>query len=214
MLQFLNKQQMVRPEDALPGRDTAISLNYEHFVSKNDMKKMPQGLEKTVFGMGCFWGAERLFWKLEGVWSTSVGYAAGYTPNPTYREVCSGDTGHSEVVQVFFDPKKISYQQLLKTFWENHDPTQGLRQGNDKGSQYRSIILTDSEQHLLQAESSRKDYQQALQAQGMDSVTTEIETLGVYYFAEEYHQQYLAKNPGGYCGLGGTGISCPGSSAI
>jgi peptide-methionine (S)-S-oxide reductase len=169
----------------------------------------PEGLERALFGMGCFWGAERKFWQAPGVWSTSVGYAGGHTPNPGYEEVCSGLTGHAEVVQVVFDPRKTSYDDLLRIFWENHDPTQGMRQGNDVGTQYRSAIYTTSDAQRRAAEASRAAYQRKLADAGWGEITTEIEPSGEYYYAEDYHQQYLHKNPGGYCGMGGTGVSCP-----
>jgi peptide-methionine (S)-S-oxide reductase len=169
----------------------------------------PEGLETATFGLGCFWGAERKFWSLPGVWTTAVGYAGGYTPNPTYDEVCSGRTGHTEAVLVVFDPKQVSYEQLLKVFWENHDPTQGMRQGNDVGSQYRSAIYVHSPAQRRLAEASRDAFQKELAQAGYGAITTEIADAGEFYFAEDYHQQYLAKNPGGYCGLGGTGVACP-----
>jgi peptide-methionine (S)-S-oxide reductase len=182
----------------------------KHYVNGNSLvPPFPTGMELGLFGMGCFWGAERKFWQLEGVYSTSVGYAAGYTPNPTYQEVCSGLTGHNEVVRVVFDPAVVSYEQILKTFWENHNPTQGMRQGNDVGTQYRSGIYVYSEAQRQLAEASRQAYQQALSAAGHGSITTEILEAPEFYYAEAYHQQYLAKNPGGYCGLGGTNVSCP-----
>jgi peptide-methionine (S)-S-oxide reductase len=182
----------------------------KHFVLGTPLKPpFPEGLELALFGMGCFWGAERKFWEKQGVYSTSAGYAAGYTPNPTYKEVCSGQTGHNEVVRVVYDPKVISYEALLKTFWENHDPTQGMRQGNDVGTQYRSGIYYTSPEQRRAAEASRDAYQKALAAKGLGAITTEILDAPEFYYAEDYHQQYLAKNPGGYCGLGGTGVSCP-----
>ncbi len=181
-----------------------------HFVHGTPLEgPFPEGLQMAVFGMGCFWGAERKFWQAEGVYSTQVGYAGGFTPNPTYREVCSGQTGHTEVVRVVFDPKRISYEELLRIFWENHDPTQGMRQGNDIGTQYRSAIYTFGEEQLRAAKASRDAYQKALTEAGYGPITTEIREAPTFYFAEEYHQQYLAKNPGGYCGLGGTGVGCP-----
>jgi peptide-methionine (S)-S-oxide reductase len=181
-----------------------------HFVIGGRLEEpFPEGLQRAVFGLGCFWGAERKFWELQGVYTTAVGYAAGYTPNPTYREVCSGMTGHNEVVLVVFDPKKVSYDTLLKTFWESHDPTQGMRQGNDVGTQYRSGIYYYNEAQRAVAERSRDMFQEQLTKSGYGRITTEILPVSDFYYAEDYHQQYLAKNPGGYCGLGGTGVSCP-----
>jgi peptide-methionine (S)-S-oxide reductase len=197
--------------EALPGRTTAIPTASVHFV--NGRKLLPpylDGLAQAVFGLGCFWGAERKFWELgEGVYVTAAGYAGGHTPNPTYEEVCSGRTGHCEVVLVVFDPKRIPYERLLKTFWENHNPTQGMRQGNDVGTQYRSAIYTSGDAQREAANASKKAYQKALSAKGLSAITTEIAPAGPFYFAEDYHQQYLAKNPAGYCGLGGTGVACP-----
>ena len=197
--------------EALPGRTTPIPTATIHFV--NGRKLQPPyaaGLEQAVFGLGCFWGAERKFWQLgDGIHATAVGYAGGHTPNPTYEEACSGRTGHTEVVLVVFDPKKISYELLLKTFWENHNPTQGMRQGNDVGTQYRSAIYTFGDAQRQAADASKAMYQKALAAKGLGAITTEIAPSGEFYFAEDYHQQYLAKNPAGYCGLGGTGVSCP-----
>lgn len=196
--------------DALPGRSTPMPITNRHFVNGNPLQPpFPAGLELALFGMGCFWGAERKFWQLQGVYSTSVGYAAGLTPNPTYREVCSGMTGHNEVVLVVYDPQVISYETLLKTFWESHNPTQGMRQGNDVGTQYRSGIYTYSDAQKQAAETSLVAYQEALTQAGYGSITTEILTAPEFYYAEDYHQQYLAKNPGGYCGLGGTNVACP-----
>ena len=196
--------------DALPGRSDRMPVPDTHFVNGNRLvPPFPQGLEQAVFALGCFWGAERKFWQLPGVYSTAVGYAAGHTPNPTYREVCTGMTGHNEVVLVVFDPKQISYDALLKAFWENHDPTQGMQQGNDVGTQYRSAIYTTSAGQKKAAESSRAAYQDRLTAAGYGRITTEIADAPPFYYAEEYHQQYLAKNPNGYCGIGGTGVSCP-----
>jgi peptide-methionine (S)-S-oxide reductase len=193
------KHLMPSADTALPGRDTPMSVPAAHFVNGNPIQPpFPEGYQQAVFGMGCFWGVERMFWKLDGVFTTAVGYAAGLTPNPTYQEVCSGQTGHNEVVLVVFDPEAISYEALLKVFWEGHDPTQGMRQGNDMGTQYRSGIYTFSE-----------TFQPVLQQAGYGEITTEIQPAGPFYYAEDYHQQYLAKNPGGYCGLGGTGVSCP-----
>ncbi|MHB0770931.1 peptide-methionine (S)-S-oxide reductase MsrA [Bradyrhizobium sp. 5.13L] len=195
--------------DALPGRAQAIPTATTHFGAKLK-PPYPAGLERAVFGLGCFWGAERKFWELgDGVHATAVGYAGGHTPNPTYEEVCSGRTAHTEVVLVVFDPKKISYEALLKTFWESHNPTQGMRQGNDIGTQYRSAIYTCSDAQKKAAEESKALYQKALAAKGLGAITTEIAPAGEFYFAEDYHQQYLAKNPAGYCGLGGTGVSYP-----
>ncbi len=201
-------------KDALPGRGNAMPVPEFHYVNKTRaVEPFPQGLEIALFALGCFWGAERLFWKLPGVYSTQAGYAAGLTPHPTYEEVCSGRTGHAEVVRVIYDPTKISYEQLLKTFWENHDPTQGMRQGNDIGTQYRSgIYVYDDAQRKL-AEASKAAYEQALSAKGQGGITTEILDAPAFYYAEDYHQQYLAKNPGGYCGIGGKGVSCPGFAA-
>ncbi|HET9767850.1 MAG TPA: peptide-methionine (S)-S-oxide reductase MsrA [Thermoanaerobaculia bacterium] len=196
--------------EALPGRSTPLPVAERHFVNGNRLTPpYPDGLELALFGMGCFWGAEKLFWKLPGVYSTAVGYAGGVTPNPTYREVCSGATGHTEVVRVVFDPAQVSYEALLKAFWENHDPTQGMRQGNDVGTQYRSAIYAYGEAQRRAAESSRDAYGQALAAAGhRGAISTEIADAPDFYYAEDYHQQYLAKNPGGYCGIGGTGVAC------
>jgi peptide-methionine (S)-S-oxide reductase len=196
--------------DALPGHSERMIVPDTHFVNGNRITApFPGGLQQAIFGMGCFWGAERKFWQLDGVYSTAVGYAAGHTENATYREVCSGMTGHSEVVLVVFDPKKISYEDLLRVFWESHDPTQGMRQGNDVGTQYRSgIYYYDDEQRRL-AERTRDAFQERLTAAGYGPITTEIIAAPEFYYAEDYHQQYLAKNPGGYCGLGGTGVTCP-----
>ena len=207
---FKNKSVMPDPKSALPGRDTPIRTAATHFVSGVPLKgPYPEGSEIAMFGLGCFWGAEKAFWQLPGVLVTAVGYAGGYTPNPTYEEVCSGQTGHNEVVRVVFDPKRISYEKLLKTFWESHNPTQGMRQGNDVGTQYRSGIYTYSEEQAREAQASKEAYQAELGARGYGAITTEIAPAGEFYFAEDYHQQYLAKNPHGYCGLGGTGVSCP-----
>lgn len=203
----LNKTVMPSPEQALPGRGEPLPVPERHFVSGRPLKPpYPEGLEMAMFGLGCFWGAERAFWLTDGVYATAVGYTGGYTPNPTYEEVCSGLTGHNEVVRVVYDPRVVSYQELLKVFWESHDPTQGMRQGNDVGTQYRSAIYTYTPAQRSQAEASRRAYQQALTAAGRGTVTTEIEDAPEFYFAEHYHQQYLAKNPGGYCGLGGVGV--------
>jgi peptide-methionine (S)-S-oxide reductase len=196
--------------EALPGRAEKIPVPEHHYVLGTPLEPpFPAGTELALFGMGCFWGAERLFWKLPGVVSTAVGYAGGHTPNATYREVCSGRTGHAEVVHVAFDPRKISYDDLLKTFWESHDPTQGMRQGNDVGTQYRSAVYWHGEAQRRAAEASRERYAKALSAARHGDVTTEIAPAPTFYYAEDYHQQYLAKNPGGYCGIGGTGVSCP-----
>jgi peptide-methionine (S)-S-oxide reductase len=197
-------------DEALPGRDVRMPVPAAHFVNGHPLQPpFPDGLARAMFGMGCFWGAERKFWQLPGVYTTAVGYAAGQTPNPTYREVCSGMTGHSEVVLVVYDPRVIRYEDLLKAFWEDHDPTQGMRQGNDVGTQYRSGIYYSNDADRRAAESSRDAYQQRLSAAGHGKITTEILPAPEFYYAEEYHQQYLAKNPGGYCGMGGTGVSCP-----
>ena len=212
MWQILRKKsEMPTAERALPGRPTpAFAVPAKHFVSGNRIQPpFPAGLEQAMFGLGCFWGAERMFWKVPGVYSTAVGYAAGLTPNPTYEEVCSGYTGHNEVVMVWFDPKKTSYEALLKVFWEGHDPTQGMRQGNDVGTQYRSGIYTFSAEQKTKAEASLAMFQKELAKNSMGAITTEIVDAPPVYYAEDYHQQYLAKNPGGYCGLGGTGVSCP-----
>ena len=204
------KSRMPRPEEALPGRQTPIRIGDAHFVSGHRITPpFPEGMARAMFGLGCFWGAERKFWKVPGVYSTAVGYAAGLTPNPTYEEVCSGSTGHNEVVLVIYDPAKVRYDQLLAVFWESHDPTQGMRQGNDAGTQYRSGIYTFDAAQQAAAEASRDGYQPRLTAAGLGAITTEILAAPQFYYAEEYHQQYLGKNPGGYCGLGGTGVSCP-----
>jgi peptide-methionine (S)-S-oxide reductase len=198
------------PAEALPGRADAMPIPALHFVHGTPLGgPVPAGQEQAVFALGCFWGAERKFWKTPGVTSTAVGYAGGHTPNPTYEETCSGRTGHTEVVRVVFDPKKVSYDDLLKLFWESHDPTQGMRQGNDVGTQYRSAIYTYSDAQRRAAEASRDAYQAKLREAGFGPITTEVREAPPFYFAEEYHQQYLAKNPNGYCGLGGTGVSCP-----
>ena len=197
-------------EEALPGRSTPMPIPEKHFVNGHPIHApFPEGLELAMFALGCFWGAERKFWQLKGVYSTAVGYAAGRTPNPTYREVCTGMTGHTEAVLVVFDPRIVSYEDLLKTFWENHDPTQGMRQGNDVGTQYRSGIYYYNEAQHRAAEASRDMFQKELDSAGYGRITTEILPAPEFYYAEDYHQQYLAKNPGGYCGLGGTGVSCP-----
>jgi peptide-methionine (S)-S-oxide reductase len=211
MFTLKRKSEMPSAAEALPGRPTAIPTAKRHFLNGRDLKgPYPDGLETAMFGMGCFWGAERKFWELgAGIYVTAVGYAGGRTPNPTYQEVCTGRTGHNEVVLVVFDPRKISYEQLLKTFWENHDPTQGMRQGNDVGTQYRSGIYVFTPAQRAAAEASKAMYEKALTANRFDAITTEIIDAPPFYFAEDYHQQYLAKNPMGYCGLGGTGVSCP-----
>jgi peptide-methionine (S)-S-oxide reductase len=210
MFLFRKRLEIPAEGEALPGRPNPIPTAERHFVNGRPLKgPYPEGFEQAVFGMGCFWGVERIFWKLgDGVFVTAVGYAAGLTPNPTYEEVCSGLTGHNEVVLVVFDPQKMSYERLLKTFWENHDPTQGMRQGGDTGTQYRSGIYVSSPEQRAAAEASKQAYAEALQRQGYGPITTEIREPGPFYFAEDYHQQYLAKNPGGYCGIGGTGVTC------
>lgn len=207
---FNKKVSLPTPDQALPGRSEPMPVTNQHVVNGNPLlPPFPEGLELALFGMGCFWGAERKFWQLQGVFSTSVGYAAGLTPHPTYREVCTGLTGHNEVVRVVFDPQTISYMELLKVFWESHDPTQGMRQGNDVGTQYRSGIYVYSPDQRAQAEATQQSYQEALKKAGYGDITTEILDAPEFYYAEDYHQQYLAKNPGGYCGLGGTQVSCP-----
>ncbi|MGB3492108.1 MAG: peptide-methionine (S)-S-oxide reductase MsrA [Elainellaceae cyanobacterium] len=206
---FGKKAAMPKADETLPGRSEEMPIANKHFVNGNPLKPpFPEGMEMALFGLGCFWGAERCFWKQDGVFSTSVGYAAGYTPNPTYHEVCSGMTGHNEVVRVVFDPKVISYEQLLKVFWESHNPTQGMRQGNDTGTQYRSGVYVYSEDQKKAAQAFCDAYQQQLKQASYGEITTEIIDAPEFYYAEDYHQQYLAKNPGGYCGLGGTGVSC------
>jgi peptide-methionine (S)-S-oxide reductase len=205
-----NKTQMVEPAEALPGRDEAMSVPARHEVLGTPIAPpFPEGLERAIVGLGCFWGAERVFWQAPGVYTTAVGYAGGHTPHPTYEEVCSGRTGHAEVVLVVFDPAKTSYEEILRLFWENHDPTQGMRQGNDVGTQYRSLILAATPVEREAAERSRATFQEALASAGYGEITTEIADGGEFFYAEPYHQQYLAKNPNGYCGLGGTGVSCP-----
>ena len=204
------KVEMIAPADALPGRETPIPTAPKHFLSGIDLKSpVPEGMEEAMFGMGCFWGVERLFWNTEGVWLSMVGYAGGYTPNPTYQETCTGQTGHNEVVRVIFDPARVTYEQLLQVFWEGHDPTQGMRQGNDMGTQYRSGIYTYSPEQQAAALASKAAFAPRLSAAGYGAITTEIIPAPTFYYAEDYHQQYLAKNPNGYCGLGGTGVSCP-----
>lgn len=196
-------------QEALPGREQAMTVEGRHFVNGNTIvPPMPEGMQSAVFALGCFWGAERVFWRLDGVFSTAVGYAGGHTPNPTYQEVCGGMTGHTEVVIVFFDPSKISYERLLEVFWESHDPTQGMRQGHDRGTQYRSAIYASDAAQLKSSQASAEVFQAQLSAAGHEIITTEIKTLAKFYYAEEYHQQYLAKNPDGYCGIGGLGLKC------
>jgi peptide-methionine (S)-S-oxide reductase len=210
MLFSSRKTQMIDPERALPGRDAPMPIPARHDVLGTPIgPPFPEGLEQIVVAMGCFWGAERVFWQAEGVYTTAVGYAGGYTPNPTYEEVCSAGTGHAEVVLAVFDPNITSYDAMLKLFWENHDPTQGMRQGNDIGTQYRSAIYVTGDAQREAAIASRESYQRQLSAAGYGEITTEISDAGPFYYAEDYHQQYLAKNPNGYCGLGGTGVSCP-----
>ena len=209
MLFFDNKAEMPTPDTALEGRAQKLNGPATHFVNGNALEPpFPEGMEMTMFALGCFWGAERKFWEMEGVYTTAVGYAGGYTPNPTYKEICSGKTGHAEVVRVVFDPGLVSYDQLLKVFWEAHDPTQGMRQGNDVGTQYRSGIYTYNESQQASAEASHDAYGRELARSGHGTITTEITAAPEFYYAEDYHQQYLAKNPGGYCGLVGTGIAC------
>jgi peptide-methionine (S)-S-oxide reductase len=210
MLFLREKTKMIDPERALPGRSQQMPVPPAHEVLGNPMlPPFPEGLERAVFGMGCFWGAERMFWEAEGVWTTAVGYAGGYTPNPTYEEVCSGSTGHTEVVLAVFDPAKTSYEEMLRIFWEGHDPTQGMRQGNDVGTQYRSLIHWHDERQRELAERSREMFGERLRDSSFGEITTEIAAAGDFYYAEAYHQQYLHKVPNGYCGLGGTGVSCP-----
>jgi len=207
---FDTKLKMPTRDRALPGRAEQMPVPEKHHVNGAPLKgPFPDGLEQAMFGLGCFWGAEKKFWQIPGVYTTAVGYAAGFTPNPTYREVCSGATGHSEVVLVVFDPRKVTYSDLVKAFWESHDPTQGMRQGNDAGTQYRSGIYYFSDAQREIAERSKEAFQQQLQRAGYGTITTEILPAPEFYYAEDYHQQYLSKNPGGYCGLGGTGVSCP-----
>jgi peptide-methionine (S)-S-oxide reductase len=211
MFSFMKKMTKLLPANsALPGRNQALAVPAKHFVNGHPLKApFPAGLQQAVFGMGCFWGAERLFWQRPGVYSTAVGYAGGETKNPTYEEVCSGMTNHAEVVLVVFDPKVVSYEELLKVFWEGHEPTQGMRQGNDAGTQYRSTIYAYGDEQLKAAQRSKEMFQQALTKTGFGTITTEIRPAPEFYYAEDYHQQYLGKNPAGYCGLGGTGVSCP-----
>ena len=210
MWSLRKKLEVPTPEQCLPGRAFRMRVPEQHFVNGHKLEPpYPQGLEKAVFGMGCFWGAERKFWEAPGVWTTAVGYAGGSTPNPSYEEVCSGQTGHTEAVLVVYDPKKIAYARLLKAFWESHNPTQGMRQGNDTGTQYRSAIHWTTPAQQREAEASRDAYAQSLARAGHGAITTELTAAGPFHYAEDYHQQYLAKNPGGYCGLGGTGVTCP-----
>jgi peptide-methionine (S)-S-oxide reductase len=210
LFSFKKKAGIPTAEEALPGRTEPLAVPDRHFVTRRSIKPpFPEGLEQAVFGLGCFWGAERKFWQTEGVYTTAAGYAGGVTPNPTYEEVCSGMTGHAEVVLVVFDPKVVSYDTLLRVFWEAHDPTQGMRQGNDAGTQYRSAIYTYGDAQAAAAAASRDAYQPALTRGGYGPITTEIRPAPPFYYAEGYHQQYLAKNPGGYCGIGGTGVACP-----
>lgn len=210
MFGFGKKLTLPATDEALPGREVAMRVPDKHYVNGHALRPpFPEGLQQAMFGLGCFWGAERRFWQQPGVWSTAVGYAAGLTPNPGYEEVCSGRTGHAEVVLVVWDPAETRYEALLKTFWEAHDPTQGMRQGNDVGAQYRSGIYAFGDAQLAAAEASKLAYQQALDTRGLGPITTEIRPAPTFYYAEAYHQQYLAKNPGGYCGLGGTGVACP-----
>jgi peptide-methionine (S)-S-oxide reductase len=207
---FKRPTEIPTASQALPGRNGAIPTAETHFINGRPLKgETPEGFETAMFGMGCFWGVERMFWGLDGVWMTAVGYAAGPTPNPTYQEVCSGKTGHNEVVHVIYDPKIISYGDLLKVFWENHDPTQGMRQGNDQGTQYRSGVYTYSDAQSHEVKESMRVFQQQLGAKGFGAITTEILPAPEFFYAEDYHQQYLAKNPSGYCGIGGTGVTCP-----
>ncbi len=212
---FVKKTEIPEKENALPGRAEPMPVPETHFVNGHPLKPpFPEGMEMAMFALGCFWGAEKIFWEMEGVYTTAVGYAGGYTPNATYQEVCSGMTGHTEVVLVVFDPKVISYEKLLKIFWEAHDPTQGMRQGGDVGTQYRSQIYTYSDEQKKAALASRDVYEKVLLAAGHDPITTEIEDAPELYYAEEYHQEYLAKNPNGYCGHGGTGVACPTSLSV
>jgi peptide-methionine (S)-S-oxide reductase len=210
MFLFTKKSEMVTPENALPGRDTPMQVPELHDVLGTPLQPpFPEGMQQLVVGMGCFWGAERVFWQADGVYTTAVGYAGGYTPNPTYEEVCSGRTGHTEAVLVVFDPSVLPLEGVLRLFWENHDPTQGMRQGNDMGSQYRSAVYWANDAQRTTAEASREMFQVELAGAGYGEITTELAEAGPFYYAEPYHQQYLAKNPNGYCGLGGTGVACP-----
>ena len=205
-----HKTRMMTEEEALPGRADTMAIPERHLVKGTTLRPpFPEGMEQAVFGMGCFWGAERTFWQADGVYSTAVGYAGGFTPNPTYQEVCSGRTGHTEAVLVVFDPALTSYAEMLRLFWEGHDPTQGMRQGNDAGTQYRSAVYATTEDQLKVAHESRDMFQDRLTAAGLGEITTEIREAPTFYYAEDYHQQYLARNPNGYCGLGGTGVTCP-----
>jgi peptide-methionine (S)-S-oxide reductase len=210
MLFSSRKTKMIDPSQALPGRDAPMPVPARHEVLGTPlMPPFPEGLQRAVFGMGCFWGAERVFWQADGVYTTAAGYAGGFTPNPSYEEVCSTGTGHAEVVLAVFDPNATTYEAMLQLFWENHDPTQGMRQGNDVGTQYRSAIYVDGDAQRAAAEASKSSYQERLSAAGYGTITTDIADAGLFYYAADYHQQYLAKNPSGYCGLGGTGVSCP-----
>ncbi|WP_298495568.1 peptide-methionine (S)-S-oxide reductase MsrA [uncultured Maritimibacter sp.] len=210
MFGLFEKNEMVSADAALPGRERAIPTASEHAVFGRPLTlDVPPGMEVAIFAMGCFWGVERKFWQVPGVWSTMVGYAGGFTPNPTYEETCTGKTGHTEVVRVVFDPEQVSYDDLLRVFWEGHDPTQGMRQGNDRGTQYRSAIYATTPEQLAAAKASEAVYQERLRGAGYGVITTEIEEAGPFYWAEDYHQQYLHKNPNGYCGIGGTGVTCP-----
>lgn len=210
LFSYGKKTEMVSAEEALPGRSQPLLVPAAHFVNRNRLvPPFPDGMEQAIFGMGCFWGAERVFWQSEGVYTTAVGYSGGYTPNPLYEEVCSGKTGHAEVVLVVFDPAVTSYATMLQLFWTHHDPTQGMRQGGDVGTQYRSALYWFTDDQKVMAERSLADYQKALSENGFDPISTEVRHAPDFYYAEDYHQQYLAKNPGGYCGLGGTGVACP-----
>ncbi len=210
MFGLMKKAEMVSRTGALPGREAPIPTAETHAVFHRELSTdLPEGMEAAIFGMGCFWGVERLFWQKPGVWMTLAGYAGGFTPNPTYDEVCTGQTGHAEVVWVTYDPAMMSYEELLRIFWENHDPTQGMRQGNDRGTQYRSAIYWTTEAQRKAAEAARSSFATRLAASGLGAITTEIAEAGPFYWAEDYHQQYLHKNPNGYCGLAGTGVSCP-----
>ena len=207
---FRKSTELPTPEEALPGRETSVLVHSNHLVRGTPIgPPFPEGTERAIFGMGCFWGAERMFWRAEGMYTTAAGYSAGFTPNPTYQEVCTGRTGHNEVVLAVFDTSKTSYEEMLRIFWEGHDPTQGMRQGNDVGTQYRSGIYYFDDAQRVAAERSREAFQEALSKKGYGAITTEIIPAPEFYYAEDYHQQYLAKNPNGYCGLGGTGVSCP-----
>jgi peptide-methionine (S)-S-oxide reductase len=210
MFQFREKTKMIDPERALPGRAEKMRVPERHYVLDAPLEPpFPEGFQRAVFGLGCFWGAERVFWQAPGVYTTAVGYAGGHTPNPTYEEVCSGSTGHTEAVLVVFDPAQTSYEEMLRLFWENHDPTQGMRQGNDVGTQYRSAIYYEDDSQREAAEASRRVFNDRLAKAGYGEISTELAKAGDFYYAEDYHQQYLAKNPNGYCGLGGTGVTCP-----